>query len=445
MKDRATEVALFRYSLIRAAADAALSKAERGRLVRALAAEVHPGPGGEPIQVSRGTVDRWIRDWRRGGFEALKPPTRNPVPRTPAGVLELAADLRRENRVRTAAHIAELIELAQGWSPSERTIQRHLARLGLARATGEVTAVAFGRFEATRANELWVGDALHGPKVAGKTAICFAFLDDHSRLVPGHRWVYSEDTLRAEAALRWAIASRGVPDAVYLDNGSPFVSAQLHRALAVLGVHLIHSRPGRPQGRGKIERFFRTVRDQFLVEVDPAEIASLQELNEAFAAWVETVYHRRVHSETGQTPLERFGAGATPKLPTPTELHEAFLWSETRSVTKTATVSLHSNLYEVDAVLVGRKVELVFDPFDLTDIEVRFAKRPMGKAVPVRIGRHAHPQARPEPAEAAPSTGISYLRLIQSRQEADWQSRISYAGLGAEQATSDHHLEEEQP
>lgn len=175
----------------------------------------------------------------------------------------------------------------------------------------------------------------------------------------------------------------------------------------------------------------RTVRDQFLVEVDPAELTSLQELNEAFAAWVETVYHRRVHSETAQTPLERFGAGGPPRIPSPGELHEAFLWSETRMVTKTATVSLFSNLYEVDAALVGRRVELVFDPFDLTDIDVRFGHRPMGKAVPVRIGRHSHPQARPEETPAPP-TGIEYLRLIAARQEADWDARITYAGLGSD-------------
>lgn len=442
MGDRATEVALFRYSLIRQAADPALSKAERGRLVRAVAAEVHAGPGGEPVRVSRGTLDRWIRDWRRGGFEALKPPARQPEPRTPSSVLGLAEDLRRENRARTAAHIAELISVSEGWAPSARTLQRHLARVGLPRTSGLAQAVVFGRFEASRPNELWVGDALHGPRVAGRSAILFAFLDDHSRVVAGHRWVHAEDTLRAEAALRWGIASRGVPEACYLDNGSPFVSVQLARALAVLGVRLIHSRPGRPQGRGKIERFFRTVRDQFLIEVQGADIDTLQELNEAFGAWVETVYHRRIHTETGQSPLERFGAGGPPRIPTPAQLHEAFLWSETRTVTKTATVSLHSNLYEVDAALVGRRVELVFDPFDLTDIEVRFGRRPMGRAVPVRIGRHSHPQARPEAAAPPPSTGISYLRLIRSRQEANWDARISYAGLGPGDDDNDDDEEE---
>jgi putative transposase len=258
-----------------------------------------------------------------------------------------------------------------------------------------------------------VGDALHGPVVGRHKAILFAFLDDHARLVTGHRWGTAEDTLRAEAALRAGLTSRGIPGAVYLDNGSPFVSSQLLRACATLGIRLIHSRPGRPEGRGKIERFFRTVRDQFLVEVAHAEVPDVVRLNQLFAAWVETVYHRAVHSETRMTPLERFD-GAHLRYPSPAQLHEAFLWSETRAVTKTATVSLHTNTYEVDAALVGRRVELVFDPFG---IEVRWSGRPMGSAVPVVIGRHAHPAARPEPGTAAPpqATGIDYLGLIERR------------------------------
>jgi len=141
-----------------------------------------------------------------------------------------------------------------------------------------------------------------------------------------------------------------------VDNGSAFVAAPLLRACAVLGIRLTHSTPRRPQGRGKIERFFRTVRDQFLVEVDARGATGLVELNRLFAAWVETVYHRRVHSETGQAPLQRFEARGPFTLPTPAQLHEAFLWSEKRMVTKTATVSLHGNTFEVDAALVGRRV-----------------------------------------------------------------------------------------
>jgi len=178
----------------------------------------------------------------------------------------------------------------------------------------------------------------------------------------------------------------------------------------------------------------RTVREQFLIELAvcgaPAKVDGLTGLNELFTAWVETVYHQRVHSETGQSPLERFTATDPPVLPAPAALHEAFLWSERRLVTKTATVSLHSNTYEVDAALVGRRVELVFDPFDLSELIVRYQDRNMGTAVPHRIGRHVHPGVKPETgADPAPVTGIDYLALIRDRHTAELTHRVDYAGL----------------
>jgi transposase InsO family protein len=176
--------------------------------------------------------------------------------------LELACALRRENPQRTGAQIARIIAETQGWSPAPRTLQRHFAKLGLDRRHPTGETVAFGRFEASAVNELWVGDGLVGPSVAGRRAVLVAFLDDHSRAFVGYRWSTSEDAVRAAAALRAGIAARGIPQAVYLDNGSGFVSASLLRACAVLGVRLIHSRPGRPEGRGKIERVFRTKRTQ---------------------------------------------------------------------------------------------------------------------------------------------------------------------------------------
>lgn len=435
MRDRATEVALFRYALIREAADRAITKAERGRLVRDLAARAHVGPDGVEVRVGRSTADEWIRAWRAGGFEALKPKPRALSPKVPNEVFALAEALKREAPERTAAHICQILAATHGWAPNERTIQRHFRRIGMTRRSLATAKVAFGRFEAARTNELWVGDALHGPIVGRHKAILFAFLDDHSRAFTGYRWVTAEDTVRAEAALRAGLASRGLPEAVYLDNGSPFVSAQLLRACASLGIRMIHSRPGRPEGRGKIERVFRTVRDQFLVEAGHAAIDDVARLNQLFAAWVETVYHRAVHSETNMTPIERFAAGGKPRYPSAEQLHEAFLWSETRTVTKTATVSLFANTYEVDAALVGRRVELIFDPFDLTRIEVRYNRRPMGAAVPVVIGRHSHPAARPEPGSEPPpaATGIDYLHLIEARADAELERRISYAGINPDQ------------
>ena len=433
--DRARQIALWRYQLIREAADPAYSTRQRGQMVRQLAEREHPGPFGTPVRVARATLDRWITAWRRGGFDALVPSPRQATPRTPAEILDMAAALKRENPGRTAAQVARILHKHLGWAPSESTVLRHLNRLELVGPTPQT--VVFGRFEANHPNELWVGDALHGPVIAGRKTYLFGFLDDHSRLLVGHRFGFAEDTVRLAAALRPALAARGVPAGVYVDNGSAFVDAWLLRACAKLGVKLVHSTPGRPQGRGKIERFFRRVREQFLVELSTPDsellVPDLVSLNRLFTAWTETEYHRTVHTETGQTPLQRWQAGDPPRLPSPAALREAFLWEAARTVTKTATVSLHGNTYQVDGGLTGRRVELVFDPFDLTNIEVRLHGKPVGLAIPHRIGRHAHPKAKPETPEMAPAapaaSGIGYLKLIDATHHAELADRVNYTAL----------------
>jgi transposase InsO family protein len=445
---RAQQVALFGYQLICPALEACLSTKARGRIVRAIAARTHAGPFGGQHRYSRDTLDRWIRRYRAGGFDALMPSIRQPGSRIDTGVLELAVALKRENPERTAAQVARILRASTGYSPSESTLLRLFHRRELmGPAAG--AAVVFGRFEAAAPNERWVGDALHGPRVGGRKTYLFAFLDDHSRLAVGYRFGFAEDTVRLAAALEPALAARGVPGSCYVDNGSAFVDAWLLRACAKLGIRLVHSTPHRPQGRGKIERWFRGVRDQFLVEVhdtSAAELAErgltpaagLLELNGLFTGWVEAVYHHQVHSETGQTPLARWhdgwqAAGHGPVMPATDALTEAFLWSVLRTVTKTATVSLHGNTYQVEAALAGRKVELLFSPFNLEVIEVRHGDKSFGHAVPHVITRHAHPKARPETPEPAPApaTGIAYLQLVADahHQQVAADERIGFHAL----------------
>lgn len=438
-QERAREVGLFRYSLVRPVADPGLTPGQRGAMVRELAAREHRGPDGRMVKVTRSTIDRWLRAWRQGGFDALVPTPRQVERRTPADVLEMAVALKKEVPARTAVQVQAIMLAAGVVPPSERTLQRHFAALGLRPMTG--APVAFGRFEADRPNELWSGDAMHGPVIDGRKALLFAFIDDHTRVLTGYRWVRREDTIRMEGALRAGIASRGIPETVYVDNGSPFVDGQFLASLARLGVRLVHSRPGQPQGRGKIERFFRTVRDQFLVEVTApgARVETMDDLSRYFTAWVETVYHTRPHTETSQAPLTRWNTawqeaidagGRGPVLATPAQLHDAFLFIETRTVTKTATVSLQSNIYEVDAALIGRKIDLVFNPFDLTDITVRYDGRDMGKAVPHVLRRHTHPKARPdETPPPAAATGIDYLDLLATRHDQATTAPISFAQI----------------
>jgi putative transposase len=158
--ERARAIGLFRYQLIREAADPAHSIKERGKMVRELASREHTDPFGRRVRISRQTLDRWIRDWRAGGFDALVPNPRQCTPRTPAEVLELAVALRRENPERTAAAIARILRTQLGWAPDERTLQRNFHRLGLTGATTGSAPAVFGRFEAEHPNALWTGDAL---------------------------------------------------------------------------------------------------------------------------------------------------------------------------------------------------------------------------------------------------------------------------------------------
>ena len=165
--------------------------------------------------------------------------------------------------------------------------------------------------------------------------------------------------------LRRAILRRGLPERLYVDNGSAFRAHQLAVVCARLGIALIHARPYQPQGKGKIERFFGTVRAQLLPTLVAEDTASLGALNRRLAGWIEAEYHHAPHRGLdGDTPLDRWAAAADairhPEADA--ELDEMFLFEAKRKVQSDRTVSLEGRLYEIDAALVGQKVTLRFDP-----------------------------------------------------------------------------------
>ncbi len=434
---RAQTIALWRWALTEPAMDAALTARQRGAVVRQLAAREHEGPFGRPVPVSRRTLDRWVVARRQGGFDALVPAPRQCAPRADADVVELAVGLKMENPARTAAQVRRILAARLGCAPSERAIQRWFAARELTTRPDGRPPQAFGRFTADAVNEIWTADLMNGPPVGGRDCHLAAIIDDRSRFLTGCQFIRRPDAVRFAGVLRGAIARHGLPRILYTDHGSCFVDESLARACAVLGIKLTHSQPGRPQGRGKIERAFQTIQQQFLVEVTgddahPARhpVTGLEELNDLLDRWVRSVYHARVHSETGQTPQARYEAAGPPARPEPVLLREAFRWSAVRLVRKTATVALEGNVYCVDPFLAGRKVELVFDPFDLTQVTVYWAGRKVGTAVPQVIGRHAHPKAPPDedPAPAA-LTGIDYLQLIADADQAALGEQLNLAAL----------------
>jgi putative transposase len=448
-RQRAQTIALWRWALIEPAMDPALTARQRGQVVRDLAAREQQGPSRRLVAVSRRTLDRWIVARREGGFEALVPEPRQCAPRTDADVVELAAGLKMENPARTAAQVRRILAARLGWAPSERAIQRWFAARELTTGPGGRPPEAFGRFQADAVNEIWTADLMNGPRLAGKVTFLAGIIDDNSRFLTGYQFVRRPDAVRFAGVLRAAIARHGIPGNLYTGNGSCFADESLARTCKALGTKLVHSQPGRPMGRGKIERAFETVQRQFLVEVTGDEqlparrhVGDLAELNDLLDRWVRAVYHARVHSETGETPQARYAAAGPAALPEPVLLREAFRWSAVRLVRKTATVAFEGNVYSVDPFLAGRKVELVFDPFDLTDITVYWAGRKVGRAVPQVIGRHAHPKAPPDddPAPVA-LTGIDYLQLVTDADAAALGEQLNLAALDD---SGDHDGQQEQ-
>ena len=433
--DHAEAIALHRWAVIAEAANPRLRPAERGAVVRAAAARAHAHPDGDERRYSRNTLDRWVRAWRADGLDGLRPQARadaGVVRRCPE-LLDEAAALRLELPSRSAAAIADIIWHRHGVRVAERTLRAQLRRRGLHREALAAEPKAFGRYEAAHPNERWITDVLVGPwvphpKVASSIrAKLFLIVDDHSRLLVHGRFMGAENTRAGQDVLRAAIVRRGLPEVLYADNGAPFANHMLARTCAVLGIRLVHSAPYSPEGRGKQERLNRYIRERFIAEAEHVGIDSLDELNDRFGAWVDQVANRRTHAETGQAPESRWSAGGPPRAVEGPVLAEAFRWSAQRKVTRTATVAMDGHHYSVDPALVGRRVELRFNPEDLSAIEVFVEGRPAGVATPFVIGRHTH-KAVPQAARPAPPvTGVDYLGLVAAAHEAETVGPISYA------------------
>jgi putative transposase len=435
--DPAEELALWRYHLIAEALSPRLGVRERGLVVRRIAGEEHPGPDGQPRPVSRGTLDRWIRAYRQRGLAGLKDRPRSDsgsVRRHPE-LIEEAVRLRREQPVRSAAHIAEIVSARHGVRIAERTVREQLQKRGLTRAELLRDQRSWGRYEAEQPSERWIADVLVGPWVpspqapGSQRARLFLIVDDHSRLLVHGRWFAWEKLRCGQEVLYQAILRRGLPEQLYVDNGAAFAGAELGRSCALLGIRLLHSRPYAPQGRGKLERLNRVIRERFLLEAEQVGIASFEELNDRFWAWTERYLNVRKHTQTGESPLVRF-LRAPRRDADPELLRQAFLWSETRRVhRRTATVDFLGNQYQADTALRGRRVELRYRPEDLDRIEVWFEGKQFGLLAPLVISRHVHPAAPPPPQPLAEPTGIDYLGQVLQDHDALELGAIEYRQL----------------
>jgi transposase InsO family protein len=436
-EERRTQIALFRYTLIAPLLDHPLERGEIGAHLKAVAAQTHHIPFAKRTRLDDETLWRYYARFKRGGFEALKPQPRadkGKPRRIPESIIQQAIALRQEVPTRSANTIIQILKRDPAYPPdltlATRTLQGILHERGITRERLVGQSKAFRRFERECANALWQGDMLVGPYLPDaerpgkyrRTAL-FCFIDDYSRLIPYGEFFLEESLPRLERVLKVAILRRGLPERLYVDNGKVYVSTQLAAACATLGIRQIHSAPYSPNTKGKIERFFGTVRSQFLPEVEAAGLVTLEDLNASFQAWVELIYHQAIHSETGEAPLNRFQQSLsqiTVRQADPRQLRDAFLWRERRTVTRTATISLQGNRYSVDPLLAGQQVELRFDPFELSEAEVWHQGRFLAQAQVVKLERERHLALDriPPPAQEAKPEHVDFLAALRAEHQA---------------------------
>jgi transposase InsO family protein len=395
------QTALFRYGLI---ADLVhRPHAEKGLypLLREKAERVYEIPGTRRTRVAAETIRDWLSAYRRGGFDALRPQVRSDQGRARAIPQEVADLLCQIKDERPALSVSAVIEQARSAGVGEQlhlapaTVHRLLSRHGLMdRRRNEPTSKDRRRFAFDKAGELWMSDVMHGPAVTTegsrkRKTYLIGLLDDATRVVPYAAFALSENTSAFLPVLQQALLRRGVPKRLYVDNGAVYRSNHLSLLCAKLGITLIHARPYLPQGKGKQERWFRTVRMQLLPSLDAADLLSLGALNRRLWAWVESEYHMSPHKGLdGMTPLDRWMMAAhdVRQVGPESDLDDMFLFEQKRKVQRDRTVSLHGVVYEVDASLVGETVTLRFDPSRrIRPVDVYFKGRKIEQAKPVDL------------------------------------------------------------
>jgi transposase InsO family protein len=386
------EIAVFRFGVIHEfVGGACLSRDEKRKLLREKCARKWVIPYSSRSRISENTIYRWIRRYQNSGgvIESLYPEKREDQGKARKFDDETTAVILNERR--QSPHLPVPLFLARlkdqclvpqttGLSTIYRLLHQH-------ELMQHVTAPEDRRkFEARMPNDIWQSDVMHGPKVPvdqkHRKTYLIAFIDDHSRLIVHGAFYLSENLLSFMDAFEKALAKRGLPRKLYVDNGAAFRSHKLAFTCASLAISLIHARPYKPQGKGKIERFFKTVRGQFLTSCNTSALA---QLNQGFDHWLENIYHQRKHSATGMTPFERFTGKLECIRKAPKNLKDHFRKAVYRTVFKDRTITLCGRLFEAPVALIGKRVLLLYHENEPEKVEVFFNQISYGLLVVVDL------------------------------------------------------------
>jgi transposase InsO family protein len=393
-EDQKKDVALFRYSIISELVNTKnLDWGEQERLIREKCSRKWSIPFSEKTSIGRTCILNWVKAYKdsNGDIRSLYPRDRSDKGKSRAMDEDTCLGLISLRKRMPKATVPILIDqmeeenlVTPGTELRQTTVYRFLHHNAI---MTHVPKPEYRRkFEAECPNDLWQSDVMHGPRVLvdGKLRKTYliAIIDDHSRLIPHGEFYLSEALALYLDALEQAFLKRGLPRKLYVDNGPAFRSKHLEYITASLNVALIHARPYKPQGKGKIERWFKTVRTDFLPRFKGHR---LFELNEALDIWINDIYHQKKHGATGQSPFGRFTASMECLRPAPENLRDYFRKVARRKVAKDRSITFQGKLYEAPVPLIGKQVELLYHENDPDHIEIKWKNKSYGIVRPVDL------------------------------------------------------------
>lgn len=382
-------VALFRFSVIAPLVCRSFESSQERRATRnEILGKVFKHPNGETSKVSERTLRSWLQRYKAaklaGLCDGMNQPRKNKgnCSAISAELLDAAEALRREIPSRTVPQLLKLLESIHGVQPGSicgRTLSRQLKLRGVTRKKLERGDGYFQRREARQANEMWQGDTsfavwLPDPQNPNKNkrTKLIAFIDDATRVCTHAEFYFDEKLPNVVDAFAKAMLKRGKPGQLLLDNGSNYRSLLMDGMCAQLEIELTFCKPRRPQGKGKIERWFRTLKESFLPEASRAGTQSLDELNGQLQAWIEQEYHVREHSELKQSPAERWALDEDKlRYICADDIRRALMIRQRRRVHQaTSTVVLDCEEYQVSPSYAGEMVEVRWHPDRIEEIEI---------------------------------------------------------------------------
>jgi len=346
---------------------------ERSRILREISRQIHVLPNGCQRRYSVTTLRRKLRRFKKERLKGFCRKRRTDLGKSRVVsdyVIKKVIELKKELPGRSVDTLNRLLKFSTDQTMARSTMYRHLKKGGATRIKlGVTNKPVRRRWTREKSNELWVGDFSEGPYVIHKGEVVptylSLFIDCHSRFIVGGRYYYRQNLSVLEDTLLRAFAVHGHPLEIYLDNGKVYHSKAYKLLCAELGIRPIYRKPRDPAPGGLVERFFLSTQNQYESEVRAGEILTLEALNEGFQAYLDLIYHVRKHSETDQTPKERYQQGKT--LIRNVDLamiHGFFMRREIRKVNPIySDIRLNNRYYLVDKKLRGDKVEVRIDAF----------------------------------------------------------------------------------